>query len=78
MMTQCQNARPFGANALGVDRKDINQAISMLSTDTLLIGFARRFAPYKRANLLFADLQRLQNNDKSREIMLNNRQRQNT
>ena len=46
---------------LGVDRKDINQAISMLSTDTLLIGFARRFAPYKRANLLFADLQRLEN-----------------
>ena len=24
MMTQCQNARPFGANALGVDRKEEN------------------------------------------------------
>ncbi len=28
--------------------------------DTLIIGFARRFAPYKRATLLFADLDRLE------------------
>lgn len=45
---------------LGVDRKDIRTALDMLSTDILLIGFARRFAPYKRANLLFADLSRLE------------------
>ncbi len=31
----------------------------MLRPDTLFIGFARRFAPYKRATLLFADPDRL-------------------
>ena len=31
----------------------------VLSLDTLTIGFARRFATYKRANLLFEDLDRL-------------------
>ncbi len=31
----------------------------VLSQDALTIGFARRFATYKRANLLFADLDRL-------------------
>ncbi len=30
-----------------------------LDVDALTIGFARRFAPYKRANLLFSDLDRL-------------------
>ncbi|MBQ7456120.1 MAG: alpha-glucan family phosphorylase [Desulfovibrio sp.] len=30
-----------------------------LKPSTLIIGFARRFAPYKRATLLFADLDRL-------------------
>ena len=32
---------------------------SRLTTETLVIGFARRFAPYKRATLLFADVDRL-------------------
>ncbi|MDE5832910.1 MAG: alpha-glucan family phosphorylase [Desulfovibrio sp.] len=41
---------------------------SMLRPDTLLIGFARRFAPYKRATLLFADPERL-------ERILNNPER---
>lgn len=31
----------------------------LLKPDTLIIGFARRFAPYKRATLLFADPDRL-------------------
>jgi len=31
----------------------------VLSPDALTIGFARRFATYKRANLLLADMQRL-------------------
>ncbi|MED5371253.1 MAG: alpha-glucan family phosphorylase [Myxococcota bacterium] len=31
-----------------------------LDPDALLIGFARRFAPYKRADLIFADLERLE------------------
>lgn len=32
---------------------------TMLSPDALTIGFARRFATYKRANLVLADIQRL-------------------
>ncbi len=31
-----------------------------LGEETLLVGFARRFAPYKRAGLLFRDLERLE------------------
>lgn len=33
---------------------------SILSEDKLTIGFARRFATYKRANLLFTDMKRLE------------------
>ena len=32
---------------------------SVLSPDALTIGFARRFATYKRANLILADIERL-------------------
>ncbi len=45
---------------LGVDRQSIREALDNLNEDVLLIGFARRFAPYKRANLLFADLDHLE------------------
>ncbi len=34
-------------------------ALERLDEDPLIIGFARRFAPYKRATLLFRDVQRL-------------------
>ena len=37
----------------------MNQALDGLREDALLIGFARRFAPYKRAHLLFQDTDRL-------------------
>lgn len=37
------------------------QIVKNLSEDKLTIGFARRFATYKRANLLFTNLQRLEN-----------------
>ena len=42
----------------------------VLSPDALTIGFARRFATYKRANLLLADLERLANlvNDPKRPV----------
>ncbi len=33
---------------------------ALTNPDALIIGFARRFAPYKRAHLLFADAERLQ------------------
>jgi len=43
-----------------------------LRPDTLIIGFARRFAPYKRATLLFADPDRLARilNDPKRPVCL--------
>jgi starch phosphorylase len=37
----------------------LNRLIKVLSPDALTIGFARRFATYKRANLILADMQRL-------------------
>ncbi|MDH5547640.1 MAG: alpha-glucan family phosphorylase [Gammaproteobacteria bacterium] len=42
------------------------------NTDVLVVGFARRFATYKRAALLFADLERLARlvNDKNRPVVL--------
>lgn len=36
-----------------------NDAASLLDPDTLTIGFARRFATYKRATLIFSDVDRL-------------------
>ena len=44
----------------GLNTEKIKVIIDTLSEDTLLIGFARRFAPYKRADLLFRDLERLE------------------
>ncbi|NKQ37388.1 MAG: glycosyltransferase family 1 protein [Chloroflexi bacterium] len=44
-------------------RADPTQVLTggtLLDPDTLTIGFARRFATYKRATLIFRDLQRLQ------------------
>ncbi len=43
---------------------------AMLSPDALTIGFARRFATYKRANLVLADIQRLASmvNDPKRPV----------
>ncbi|HEY1984795.1 MAG TPA: alpha-glucan family phosphorylase [Terracidiphilus sp.] len=43
---------------------------NMLSPDALTIGFARRFATYKRANLLLADIKRLASmiNDPKRPV----------
>ncbi|MGO9572540.1 MAG: alpha-glucan family phosphorylase [Desulfomonilaceae bacterium] len=38
---------------------DIRRALELLNPEALTIGFARRFAPYKRASLLFTDPDRL-------------------
>ncbi len=45
---------------LGVPRSQQKTMSSRLNASSLVIGFARRFAPYKRANLIFADPERLQ------------------
>lgn len=46
-----------------VQRKDspiaLNRIATRLDDAALVIGFARRFAPYKRAHLLFKDIERL-------------------
>ncbi len=44
----------------GVSREQRNAIRAGLDPDALVIGFARRFAPYKRAGLLFADADRLE------------------
>ncbi|MCU0498927.1 MAG: alpha-glucan family phosphorylase [Anaerolineae bacterium] len=43
----------------GVSQKEIIDADEALNPDALTIGFARRFATYKRATLLFKDVERL-------------------
>jgi len=42
----------------GAPRQEIERAQEILENDTLTIGFARRFASYKRATLLLQDLER--------------------
>ncbi|MBO0793572.1 MAG: alpha-glucan family phosphorylase, partial [Ktedonobacteraceae bacterium] len=53
---------------LGEEAAQIDEFDQMLDPNALLIGFARRFATYKRATLLFQDLERLHR-------LLNNPQR---
>ncbi len=43
----------------GASRSEINRAGEVLNPEALTIGFARRFATYKRGNLIFRDLERL-------------------
>ena len=50
----------------------LTEKLDNRSKDTLVIGFARRFATYKRATLIFSDLPRLARllNDPERPVML--------
>jgi len=43
----------------GATEREINEARGVLDAKALTIGFARRFAVYKRATLIFSDLDRL-------------------
>ena len=43
----------------GKSYDEINEIISKLNPNALTIGFARRFATYKRATLIFRDLERI-------------------
>ena len=43
----------------GYNYEDINEIVSKLNPNALTIGFARRFATYKRATLIFKDLERI-------------------
>ncbi|MBW1765600.1 MAG: alpha-glucan family phosphorylase [Deltaproteobacteria bacterium] len=51
----------------GIPNRDIAILDEVLNSETLTIGFARRFAPYKRAHLILKDLKRL-------EKILNNKE----
>ena len=43
----------------GISYEEINEITSKLNPNALTIGFARRFATYKRATLIFKDLERI-------------------
>lgn len=49
----------------------IRESIKYLKEESLIIGFARRFATYKRAHLLFTDLERLKKivNNPERQVL---------
>ncbi len=44
---------------LGADQSQLDATYQLLNNNALTIGFARRFATYKRATLLFTDVERL-------------------
>lgn len=46
--------------ARGADHENIRQSLEALNPRALTIGFARRFATYKRGNLILRDVKRLQ------------------
>ena len=56
----------------GVSYDEINEIVSKLNPDALTIGFARRFATYKRATLIFKDLERITQilNNQDRPVQL--------
>jgi len=56
----------------GTSYEKIKELIPELRTDVLTIGFARRFATYKRATLIFKDLERITQilNDEKRPVQL--------
>ncbi len=56
----------------GVSYDAIGEALANLHPDTLMIGFARRFATYKRATLIFNDLERITEilNDTNRPVQI--------
>lgn len=56
----------------GYHYDEINEITSKLNPNALTIGFARRFATYKRATLIFRDLERITQilNDESRPVQI--------
>ena len=56
----------------GVSYEEIREIVSPLNSEDLIIGFARRFATYKRATLIFSDLERITQifNDEKRPVRI--------
>jgi starch phosphorylase len=59
MVAWCRKRIRTQLAARGAGQLEIDRAAAALDTDALTIGFARRFATYKRGTLLFRDVQRL-------------------
>ncbi len=67
LITYVQDQMKEGWIKNQTDPKSILSIIDKINPDALLVGFGRRFATYKRAHLLFTDLDRLSrivNNEK--------------
>ena len=56
----------------GISYDEISEITSKLNPEALTIGFARRFATYKRATLIFKDLERITQilNDENRPVQI--------
>ena len=56
----------------GVSYDEVREIVSDLNVNDLIIGFARRFATYKRATLIFNDIERITQilNDSERPVKL--------
>ena len=72
MIKSLQHLLSLQANRFAAGEKKAKSAEITLNPDALTIGFARRFATYKRATLIFSDLNRLKKilNDKKRPVQL--------
>lgn len=68
----CRNRGREQAARLGASPSRLQAALEVLDPESLTIGFARRFAPYKRAALLFHDIDRLTKilSDKGRPVQI--------
>ncbi len=60
MITYARREAVEQATRRGDDRSVIADMNNVLDPEALTIGFARRFAPYKRADLILKDLERLE------------------
>ncbi len=56
----------------GIPYEEIHEIVSKIDPNALTIGFARRFAPYKRATLIFKNLERITQilNDEKRPVQI--------
>jgi len=72
LMTLVKNNITNRLKNSGVRYEEIAEITSKLNPDALTIGFARRFATYKRATLIFRDLERITQilNNASRPVQI--------
>ena len=59
LLNMVKNSTTERLRRSGYSYEEINEIVSKLNPNALTIGFARRFATYKRATLIFKDLERI-------------------